>query len=1052
MRRSFQRCGNIPWSPAHSSILSSAAQSLLVTGVAGCGKTELLVRSAAKAYLRGSNVLVITLVSAVRDELAVRLNTLLPRPLRVIGSSHKTRLDITLDKIAAARKKKSCAEEFDVLTSLGLYDQKPPSVEDEVLSSFSGSLQLSTIDGMVHQALMKFDQNWLRENGDRHSLKVRRLLSLLKDEKLKIRQFPVMIDGKSADVLLCDELQDVDEERALLLATMASAGLKRQQQSDLPSSLGLLPPNSSKPFKCVAVGDRLQSVFDHAFESGLESHPFNTWIRFTDNTTRVELPTCFRCPESHIRLVNLLMGKFQDAHNLSPIVSVRKDVTPGSRPILFAHESTGKNIGATAAALRVVALVSSYFDADKSLRPSDVAIVMAKINNSAVMGVLEVKLEEEFVRRFGNGKDEETTEKTKEEENGLELIETAGASTSKSGRWHVHYFATEADAARITIKWSRAKNKAALCSVHAIKGRSARLVVFLGVTEGAIPREARVYRHVELVDQSILNVGLTRSTQYLAVGFAFRRPSRYLFDHKEELHKYAALTWDSSSDDVIDPSDSIPPLLSKGVDDVESNILRGYYEKLRDSELSILRPDWNYAASTYLTTESGRPEHLMFPVRLLSDRNQKLCDGDEFFDPNTFSRRFLPGTAPVAFPSSFDTEDDLVACIVGVMGELGLCLAMKARGVSSLNVVIKALTEGTRSSSVKNDETSLVRLPSCDFDLVYTNDARALASYWDLGANERIATGQMSPRAWQRIVSELEVGTNSGLPNYAYKVIMEAYRNADEERMEHEQDDDNENGDFVVSSHGGALDRPILLVDSQLHDAPEYLLNGFQSVLDAMQSKSNHLQQLDEDKIANALWGASVVKMLLTQRVRRPRMAELIDACPDTKGGWWSRLKNNIDVVAAELTKNVKAADWEFGLALELSIEEEARSILDEMTIDPSRESIRVGVTGFCDAYCKNSRTLVEVKVGLGGAQRLPAPLWTVQSVTYAAMESDGFTSHKSYEPTKLVVVDLGSGSSWTHVGTINASLQTSSRLFLKKVLTRERYRREHIEKILRFT
>lgn len=1068
MQTFARRFSNVPWSTSHSSILSSNAQSLLVTGVAGCGKTELLVRSAAKDFLLGKKVLVVTLVSAVRDELAARLNTLLPRPLRVIGSSHKTRLGVTMERIAEVRKKKSCSKEFEILSSLGLF-----TVDNENTSTSCGSLQLSTIDGMVHQALMKFDENWLRQNNDRHSLKVRRLLSLLKEDELISSNFPVMIDGKSADVLLCDELQDVDEERALLLATMAASGLKRIQVDSKASGPSLeSSPSYLTSFKSVAVGDRLQSVFDHAIESSLDNHPFNTWLRATNKKTiEHELPTCFRCPDSHIRLVNLLMGKFQSALNLSPIISVRKD-TPGSRPILFAHEPTGKNSGATAAALRVVALVSSYFDADKSLRPSDVAIVMAKINNSAVMGVLEVKLEEEFVRRFGHGKDEKLAETVVEDESGIsEAVEESFVPRSKSGKrsW-VHYFATEADAARITIKWSRAKNKAALCSVHAIKGRSARLVVFLGVTEGAIPREARVFRHVELVDQSILNVGLTRSIQYLAIGFAFRRPSRYLFEMKEELNKFAALTWDSTSDgDVIDSS--IPPLPPSTKDDVEASIVRGYFEKLRKSELDALRPDWNYAASTYLMTESGRPEHLLFPVRLLADRNQKLCDGDEAFDPNTFSRRFLPGSAPVAFPSSFDTEDDLIACIVGVMGELGLSLAMKARGVSSLNVVIKALTEGSGTSSENVEkETSLVRLPWCSFDLVYTNDDRALASYWDVGANERIATGQMTPRAWQRVVSELEVNTNSGSQNPAYKIITEAYRNDDglkesklnQEGIENDEGVVDENGD-VGYYQGGALMKPVLLVDSLLRDSPQYLLNGFQTVLESMQSSRGVLDKesgaekrsnnfLQEGTIAKALWGASVVKMLLTQRVRRPRMAELIDECPDTKAGWWSRLKNNIEIVAAELSSNVRSSEWDFGLALELSTEEEDRSVLDEMTIDPSRESARVGVTGFCDAYCRGTRTLLEVKVGLGGAQRLPAPLWTVQCVIYASMESDEFPPYKAFAPNKLVIVDLGSGSCWTHVGASNTSLQATARLFLKKVLLRERYRKEHVKKILRLT
>jgi biotin carboxyl carrier protein len=59
---------------------------------------------------------------------------------------------------------------------------------------------------------------------------------------------------------------------------------------------------------------------------------------------------------------------------------------PGCRPVLFSHEPTSRNAGAVDAAARVVALVAAYFDADATLRPADVAVVMAKVNNSAVMG------------------------------------------------------------------------------------------------------------------------------------------------------------------------------------------------------------------------------------------------------------------------------------------------------------------------------------------------------------------------------------------------------------------------------------------------------------------------------------------------------------------------------------------------------------------------------------------------------------------------------------------------------------------------------------------
>ena len=417
-----------------------------------------------------------------------------------------------------------------------------------------------------------------------------------------------------------------------------------------------------------------------------------------------------------MRLANLLLGAAQRDRGLRPMLAARADGedagagthadadagtggasarTPGSLPLLFTHEPTSRNSGATDAAARVAALVASFFDADASLRPSDVSIVMAKINNSAVMGALESLLEEEFERRFGGAP---AAADAGPAAAGAPAV--APSAKKRGARRFVTLFATEADAARIAIKWSRAKGKASLSSVHAIKGRSARLVVFLGVSEGAIPREARVHRHAELVDLSILNVGLTRSTQYLAVGFAARRPSRYLFAHREDLRRVALPTWPEPGPGPGPDAgaEQGPPACAP--DAVERAVLAGYAARLTALQLSTFaRPDWSYAASTYLASESGRPEFLVFAARLLADRQQAQVDGDAAFDPAGFSRRLLPGAQPVAFPAAVDADDDLVACVMGVLGELALQITMAAPNVALLSEVLRALRDGAAEAA-----------------------------------------------------------------------------------------------------------------------------------------------------------------------------------------------------------------------------------------------------------------------------------------------------------------------------------------------------------------
>ena len=161
---------------------------------------------------------------------------------------------------------------------------------------------------------------------------------------------------------------------------------------------------------------------------------------------------------------------------------------------------------------------------------------------------------------------------------------------------------------------------------------------------------------------------------------------------------------------------------------------------------------------------------------------------------------------------------------------------------------------------------------------------------------------------------------------------------------------------------------------------------------------------------------------------------------------------------------------WRFGLALELSTRETDRGTLDAMTVDAARDSIKLGVRGFCDAYEAASRTLVEVKVSLGGAQRNPAPLWTAQSVIYAALAAE--PGAPSFSPTRLIVADLGGGTLWTHGGRPSAPpenagtsagvgaraaewpgatlLGASARSFLARAMARELFRPEHIDRVLR--
>ncbi len=55
----------------------------------------------------------------------------------------------------------------------------------------------------------------------------------------------------------------------------------------------------------------------------------------------------------------------------------------------------------------------------------------------------------------------------------------------------------------------------------------------------------------------MLNVGLTRSTKYLFVGFTSTFPSRYLKQANQKLSDYAYVTWDESQNNIPEPYCSI---------------------------------------------------------------------------------------------------------------------------------------------------------------------------------------------------------------------------------------------------------------------------------------------------------------------------------------------------------------------------------------------------------------------------------------------------------------------------------------------------------------
>jgi len=79
----------------------------------------------------------------------------------------------------------------------------------------------------------------------------------------------------------------------------------------------------------------------------------------------------------------------------------------------------------------------------------------------------------------------------------------------------VCYMSTAGDGKRHTLDWNEAEGKTKMLSIHGDKGKGHKVVFFVGLTENSVPRRHDINKPSEIIHESIVNVGITRSTKYL---------------------------------------------------------------------------------------------------------------------------------------------------------------------------------------------------------------------------------------------------------------------------------------------------------------------------------------------------------------------------------------------------------------------------------------------------------------------------------------------------------------------------------------------------------
>jgi hypothetical protein len=354
---------------------------------------------------------------------------------------------------------------------------------------------ISNYDAWIHLMLSNYiEKKELDEIVTRYPEKVRRLEEVSANKKLHC-----LMKGEKGEVktglLIIDEVQDLQSAKMRVITNLA-----RRANLDI-----------------YVAGDYLQTIF--ADDVG-DAHAMNIFRKL--NPKYFDLSICMRCPKAHIDFNNLLFRKIQAKYDIPLMGTHHTNTDMANKPVLFTHGKTSTNTAHRQNAEQITSMIRSLMDHDPTVVPGDIAIIMSKSRDNGLY---------------------------------MQLEDTLGKMYKNRGilRCAIYYMRTDGHDAHKSLDWKESENKTKMLSIHGDKGKGHRVVFLLGVTENAIPKETHIYKPMEIVSESLLNVGTTRSTQYLFIGFNRDYPSRYLQEHHKELAQHAYLAWN-------EPDPRMPPV------------------------------------------------------------------------------------------------------------------------------------------------------------------------------------------------------------------------------------------------------------------------------------------------------------------------------------------------------------------------------------------------------------------------------------------------------------------------------------------------------------
>ena len=452
---------------------------LVVTAVAGSGKTRRVVGRLIDIIVRGGTATVAVHANSVRREITERILKW------ASGEEHQVEHN---GRVLRWHVAESCWVEVATVSNSRCGGGSHDYIS---IVGLPGIVHVASIDGLVHMALSRmggvtsegqiiFGDETV--DGTDYIGKRTLMHQILKREpgnaKLAVDAIFPPLEGAHRRIgLFIDEFQDTDDEMVQVTKALALEVARR--------GAGNL---------AMVVGDPRQNVFGEAEQSILDfceqvaSEVDQGWFKLDT------MSVCHRCPQGHLALINHLyppkLGHQRMMHpkEESQTQEEGEQARSSSRPVLIGIDTWHHREAAEAMAKELVCRFEAilFNDRDKPveerIRLEDVAVLSPKINGNPILSCLEDELNRRLRRYAPPG------------QAAVKLFRTGEASGC--------------------IKWEDAKGRVAMLSVHADKGMTHRLCLFCDATEGVIPRKAGS----EVQYTSQLYVGLTRSSETLLVG------------------------------------------------------------------------------------------------------------------------------------------------------------------------------------------------------------------------------------------------------------------------------------------------------------------------------------------------------------------------------------------------------------------------------------------------------------------------------------------------------------------------------------------------------